>query len=185
MCDIVDSVLDSILSLGFCCTCNTHIPALDFCLERNSWTSSFAWVNSLAGTQVQSVLVYPFQWTRYSVLLLLRSQLCTITFFLFLPHHMTPFLSPDPYSSPDHFLGTNVLDLYCSPFSLFQKPIVHPNREPYCSLLIVLFSYCSPDSLFTYLGDSIVPSLLSAVLSCLVMVAALMYISWLISRVGP
>jgi len=55
--DVMDSVLDSIPSLGFCCACNTHIPSLGFCLERNSQTSSFAWVNSLAGTQVQSVLV--------------------------------------------------------------------------------------------------------------------------------
>jgi len=57
MCDVTDSVLNSIPSLGFCCTCNTRIPSLGFCLERNSWTSSFAWVNSLAGTQVWSASV--------------------------------------------------------------------------------------------------------------------------------
>jgi len=55
--DVADSVLDSIPSLGFCCACNTHIPSLGFCLERKSQTSSFAWVNSLAGTQVQSASV--------------------------------------------------------------------------------------------------------------------------------
>jgi len=55
--DVADSVLDSIPSLGFYCACNTHIPSLGFCLERNSWTSSFMWVNSLAGTQVQSASV--------------------------------------------------------------------------------------------------------------------------------
>jgi len=55
--DVADSVLNSIPSLGFCCACNTYIPSLGFCLERNSWTSSFVWVNSLAGTQVQSASV--------------------------------------------------------------------------------------------------------------------------------
>jgi len=57
MCDVIDSILDSIPSLGFCCACNIRIPSLGFCLERNSWTSSFVWVNSLAGTQVWSALV--------------------------------------------------------------------------------------------------------------------------------
>jgi len=58
--DVTDSIHDSIPSLGFCCACNTHIPSLGFCLRRNSWTSSFAWVNSLAGTQVRSASGYPF-----------------------------------------------------------------------------------------------------------------------------
>ena len=35
-----------------------------------------------------------------------------LPFFFSSPCHMTPFLSPDPYLLPDHFLGTNVLDSY-------------------------------------------------------------------------
>jgi len=53
---------------------------------------------------------------------------CAVTFlalydylFLFSSCHMTPPLSPDPYLSPDYFLGTNVLHPYLSLFSIISK----------------------------------------------------------------
>jgi len=105
--------------------------------------------------------------------LLLRSQLCMNILFSFLSHDLLSHLIVSP--SSDHFMGTNVPDSYCSS-DLLSACLGNS---------IVLYFYCSPDLLFTYLGNPIVPSLLFPVLSRLVMVAALMYISWLISRVGP
>jgi len=71
--DGMDFVHDSIPSLGFPCSCKVCIPSLDFCaafcVALNCSTSSLACVSSLAGIQVQLASMYPFQWTRYCVLL--------------------------------------------------------------------------------------------------------------------
>ena len=106
---------------------------------------------------------------------MLRSWLCTII-FLFLSHDPPPsYLTISHHLTP--ILGTNVPVLLL--FSFVTPPDSH---LPLSARFGRTDSYVS---LFSVLGpfDSYV--LLFSVLGRLVMVAVHMYISWLISEVGP